>query len=1018
MQSDEDEPGAKLDDEFSYTQEHEGPRWKARQFVRQSSTTLANLAPDEPDIVRGTWPERFRFYEESGSNAGLRAPQAGAVHSLLGYWSTDPRIPATIVMPTGTGKTDTMIVAMMASRAERLLVVVPSDALRDQLSLKFERLGVLPAIGLVDDSVKMPVVGKLSGSLQSVADADRLASLTNVVVTTVSSLTHTKPDVRVNFLSYFSHLFIDEAHHVAARTWKQIRDEFAPKPVVQFTATPHRTDGQHLGGSLIYAFPLREAQRQGYFSKIRYQSVLDLVDPDGAIAATAIEYLRDDLKAGRDHLLMARCSSIRRAEEVQKLYAELAPDLHPVVIHSQSTKKQLAADLTSLDNRHSRILVCVDMFGEGFDLPQLKIAALHDQHQSLGITLQFIGRFARGGDGDLGDATVVAARSEVLQSESLRRLYAEDADWDRIIEDLSAKSVEEQAALDEFSKAFGSHPDQVSIHSLMPAMSTVIYRPSTLTWNPARVVEVHPENRLLTYPIPTNERDHVLWFVTSETASPRWGIVDGVDSTSHHLYVVYWDADRSLLYINSSNNDSLHEALARAISGDADTTPLSGEMIFRVFDQVQRLTPTNVGLLDSRNRGRRYSSYMGSNVTEAFPVAEAQTKAQTHIAGTGFLDGERYSIAGSLKGRIWSHRTAAGLKQWVSWCDIVGPKVIDTSISVDTVMAGFIRPKELEVWPDLFPIGIELTAGLSDALEGATFVARDVPEPFHQIELAVGNRISDTDMEFSVESESWSIKCVLRLTKAGLVVELSPGEPDLVVERPRVTRAFTEIASRHGLRLLLAGDAVVEPPGLLLKPDRLLAPWPKDRLKVLDWSGIDIRKESRGPEKDELTVQGRMMKLVMAEEWDVVIDDDGSGEVADIVALREVDGSLVVRLVHCKYSSESSPGARVVDLYELIGQAQRSAAWRRNYERMIPRLMRRERTRKADGRSGLVRGDIADLQRLLERSVQLTPLLGIAVAQPGMSAAAASKNQLELLASADAYISETAMSLIEVYCSA
>ena len=1013
MQPDDNEP----DEGLAYSQEHVGPKWRARQYVPGEMGLLADVAPDSPTEVRDSWPARFPLFEEGADSAGLRRPQVGAVHSLLGYWTTDPKLPATIVMPTGTGKTDTMVAALMAVRPERLLVAVPSDALRDQLTLKFEKLGVLSMLGLLGDGVRMPVVGKLVGSIQDADDAERLAELTNVVVTTVSALTHTDESIRTQFLSRFSHLFIDEAHHVAAATWRQIRDEFAPKPVVQFTATPHRTDGQHLGGSLVYAFPLREAQRQGYFSKIRYKSVLDLVDPDRAIANTALGFLKSDLEGRLDHLLMARASSIRRAEDIQKIYAELAPELSPVVVHSQSGRKNLTAALDAIGSRKSRVLVCVDMFGEGFDLPQLKVAALHDQHRSLGITLQFIGRFARGGSGSLGDATVVAARSEVRQDESLRRLYAEDADWDRIIEDLSSRSVEEQAEIDEFTKAFGNLPDEVSIHSLMPAMSTVIYRPSTLTWNPSRVVDVFSESKLLTYPVPTNERDHILWFVTRERSSPRWGTVEGADTMNHHLYVAYWDGDRSLLYINSSNNDSLHEDLARAITGDPETKPLSGEIIFRVFDQVQRLTPTNVGLLDSRNRSRRYSSHMGSDVTEAFPIAEAQTKAQTHIAGTGFLEGSRYSIAGSLKGRIWSHRTAAGLKQWTEWCDVVGPKVIDPTINVDAVMAGFIRPQDLDSWPDLYPLGLELTVALLDILEESTFLVGDSAMPFQEVELVIGERRSDTELTFALETEEWSVDYVLELSKSGLIVKVAAGQKDVVVERSRSSKGFSEIASRSGIRVLMSGDAVVEPPGLLLQPNRLLPPWPPSRLNAIDWVGVNIRKESWGKERDAATVQGRMMKLVLEGEWDVVIDDDGSGEVADIVALREIDGTLIARLVHCKFSSEDEPGGRIKDLYELAGQAQRSAGWRRNFEKMIPRLIKRERRRAVAGNTGLVRGTIEDLQRLFERSLQLRPVLSIVMAQPGLSAGSVSQNQLELMASVDVYVSETAMSSVEVFCS-
>ena len=38
-------------------------------------------------------------------------------------------------------------------------------------------------------------------------------------------------------------LFVDEAHHVAARTWSEFREHFDDRRVMQFTATPFRRDG-------------------------------------------------------------------------------------------------------------------------------------------------------------------------------------------------------------------------------------------------------------------------------------------------------------------------------------------------------------------------------------------------------------------------------------------------------------------------------------------------------------------------------------------------------------------------------------------------------------------------------------------------------------------------------------------------------------------------------------------------------------------------------------------------------
>ena len=65
------------------------------------------------------WRESVRFRAEeldshqSVQLSGLRPPQIGALHAIGSHWSLY-RDPATIVMPTGTGKTETMLAALAA----------------------------------------------------------------------------------------------------------------------------------------------------------------------------------------------------------------------------------------------------------------------------------------------------------------------------------------------------------------------------------------------------------------------------------------------------------------------------------------------------------------------------------------------------------------------------------------------------------------------------------------------------------------------------------------------------------------------------------------------------------------------------------------------------------------------------------------------------------------------------------------------------------------------------------------
>lgn len=98
--------------------------------------------------VTVSWDDAFHLREGraavDGKPAvpGLRRPQIGALHAALAH-ATRSTEPATIVMPTGTGKTETMLALNARQQFDRLLVVVPTDALREQIAGKFETFGVL-----------------------------------------------------------------------------------------------------------------------------------------------------------------------------------------------------------------------------------------------------------------------------------------------------------------------------------------------------------------------------------------------------------------------------------------------------------------------------------------------------------------------------------------------------------------------------------------------------------------------------------------------------------------------------------------------------------------------------------------------------------------------------------------------------------------------------------------------------------------------------------------------------------
>ncbi len=965
--------------------------------------------------VRSSWQPgiTFREADRAGPPGGLRRAQLGALHAVLAHWSTGSIEPATVVLPTGTGKTETMLALLVEAKIQRLLVIVPSDALRTQLTKKFETLGLLAELGVLPENAQMPSVGMITGRPTDLTEVQAFIDASQVIVSTPNALAGCSSDITAALFDSCDTLFFDEAHHVRAATWTQIRDAFTGKRVVQFTATPFREDGQHIQGRFAYIFPLREAQADGVYSVIQYESVYDLNDSDTAIARRAVEVLDADLTEGLDHLLMARCKTQTDAERVHSIYRGVGAEHRPVIMHSGMPQRRRQAALKEVQARRSRVIVCVDMLGEGFDLPQLKIAALHDPKRSLAPTLQFAGRFARVADGT-GDATVITGRSDRLFDKRLSRLYGEDADWNSVIAELSQEAILYQEQVSQFEQGFGGQDVRVATRAVAPKMSTVVFKTSCEEWTPEGILDVIAAEDIVTQPLPVNPADNVMWFVTRTRQVVPWIDGAGIEDVAHSLFVLHWDKDQGLLFINHSALEGTNTHIAKAVAGDSASI-IKGEEIFRAMGDMARPVPTNVGVLDIYSRARRFSMHVGADVTDGFPAAEEATKIQTNLFAAGFRDGERVTVGVSLKGRVWSYLVARNILDWVDWCREVGRRLLDDTIDVQAVKRNFIRPEILNSWPDAVPIGAEWPPSL--LLKPPTTLQiriGDIEVPLTELELSVEPALTaDGHVRITMTADESEASYDLILDPDGM--RARPVADEATFRTSQRTLSGTECLAKNGPILLLGGDGVVYPPGILYRPQRDIPALDRDAIIPIDWTGVALNKESRGPQKNPATVQGRSLELLQTQAWDFVIDDDGSGEVADLVGLRRVDSTLEVVLVHCKFVQDGTVGARVGDLYELCGQAQKSAAWRRHPESMIRRLLARERNRLSKSRaSGFEKGDANDLLRLLSELPSLSVQMQIVLAQPGLSRSRASANQLELLAATVTYARETSASRVEI----
>lgn len=977
----------------------------------------AEAAQHRRDLVLQSWRDQFFFREEEiledgAVLPGLRGPQIGALHAVLAHWKVSDAT-ATVVMPTGTGKTETMLALLVARRIPRLLVVVPSDALRVQVGQKFLTLGWLKAFGIVAQSAHLPVVGMLTQTPQSREDTDRILMQCNVLVTTMA-IANSMSLRDGGLAQWASHVFIDEAHHVAARTWDAFKERMAAARILQFTATPFRQDGKPVDGKIIFNYPLRLAQSEGYFRAVSFRSVMEF-DPrqaDAAICEAAIAVLNRDRAAGHDHLVMARADSIPRAERVQAIYQQMAPEHRPVLLHSRQGAAARQESLAAVQTRASRIVVCVDMLGEGFDMPALKIAALHDMHKSLAITLQFTGRFTRSARG-IGEATVIANIADANVEQKLRALYAEDSDWNELLRKLSEGATQREVRRSDFIDGFREANPIISLQNIFPKMSAVVFKTACADWQPEDIVRKFPAGRL--YAGPYINRDAGTLIVVARDLLPvPWGDIRDLKETFWHLYLLHWDRESGLLFINSSDNSSVHEDLATVVAGDSARL-IRGEPIFRAMHGLNRFVIMSLGLRHLLSRNIQFSMHNGADVAQALSTAMRENKAKSNLFGKGFEHGEPITFGCSQKGRVWSHRVAYDLSEWVEWCHGVGTKLNDVTISTVDVFRNVVIPIEVEGRPETVAIAVEWHPDLLARPQERVLIQLGQQEvSLYDVGLAITSHEPDGPLRFAVLADD-----------IGAVAEYEARIEDRRATFVRVSGPETSISVGRGASLPLAEWFAENPPtfyfadGAMMVGNELYPlpeahrriPFPLERILEWDWQGTDIRMESQREERRPASIQRKVVLALLAEpaatRFDVVFDDDGSGEIADVVALRVTGNALLVRLYHCKYSSEDAAGARVKDLYEVCGQAQRSVSWKGMVWKMLDRMRRREVERNRRGGTRLDQGELTDLHGIARRLNVLSVSLEVYAVQPGVSKRGVSRSQLELLGVTENYLRET-----------
>lgn len=319
----------------------------------------------------------------------LRPYQVTAVDAALRELRARRR--GLLVLATGTGKTVLFVfIAEHWRPTGRSLVLAGREELLNQAAEKFAECT------------------SLSTGIEQ-ADRRIVGALPDVVIASVPTLL--SPKRRAAFApNAFDLVIVDEAHHAASPSYREVLDYFSPAARLGVTATPDRADGTPITpivGRVVYRYPIRTAVRDGYLVDIRraMEVIADLDlsrvrvragDFDTAeleaemIKAPAVASVADAiLRRAGDRPTVAFCAGVAHSKAVAVALNARRPGC---AAFASGDERDGVADLLA---GRARILCNADLTTEGFDFPPLSCVALVRPTKSVGRATQQVGRGTR-----------------------------------------------------------------------------------------------------------------------------------------------------------------------------------------------------------------------------------------------------------------------------------------------------------------------------------------------------------------------------------------------------------------------------------------------------------------------------------------------------------------------------------------------------------------------------------------------------------------------------------------------
>ena len=301
-----------------------------------------------------------------------------------------------VVLATGLGKT--WLSAFDSNRPEfsQILFVAHREEILTQALRTFRKIRPTAHLGRYTGTEKIPDAEVLFASIQTLGRQSHLKAF--------------RPD-------RFDYIIVDEFHHAAAATYRNLITHFAPKFLLGLTATPERTDGGDLLGlcqeNLVFRCDLSRGIREGLLVPFHYFGVPDEVDyqnipwrnnrfdEDELTRAVATEKRAlnalEQYRARAGKRTIAFCCSQRHSDFMADFFSRNG--CRSVSVHSGENSAPRTASLEALEAGELDILCAVDMFNEGVDIPNVDTVMMLRPTESVILWMQQFGRGLRKSEG-------------------------------------------------------------------------------------------------------------------------------------------------------------------------------------------------------------------------------------------------------------------------------------------------------------------------------------------------------------------------------------------------------------------------------------------------------------------------------------------------------------------------------------------------------------------------------------------------------------------------------------------